>query len=39
MAQLQEHEKKLKELQRKLARVDFERLLAKNREVKGVKVV
>ncbi|HXV43922.1 MAG TPA: DHHA1 domain-containing protein, partial [Anaerolineae bacterium] len=39
MAQLQEHEKKLKELQRKLARVEFERLLAKTREVKGVKVV
>jgi alanyl-tRNA synthetase len=39
MAQLQEHEKKLKELQRKLARVEFERLLAKTREVKGIKVI
>jgi alanyl-tRNA synthetase len=39
MAQLQEYEKKLKELQRKLARVEFERLLAKTRDVKGVKVI
>jgi alanyl-tRNA synthetase len=39
MAQLQEQEKKLKELQRRLARVEFERLLAKTREVKGVKVI
>ncbi len=38
MGQLQEHEKKIKELQRKLARVDFERLLAKTREIKGIKV-
>jgi alanyl-tRNA synthetase len=39
MAQLQEHEKKLKEMQRKLARVEFEKLLAKTRDVKGVKVI
>jgi alanyl-tRNA synthetase len=39
MGQLQENEKKIKELQRKLARVEFERLLAKTRQVKGVKVV
>ncbi len=39
MGQLQESEKKIKELQRKLARVEFERLLAKTRQVKGVKVI
>jgi alanyl-tRNA synthetase len=39
MAQLQEGEKQLKELQRKLARAQFESLLAQTREVKGVKVI
>jgi alanyl-tRNA synthetase len=39
MAQLQEHEKKLRELQRKLARLEFERLLARTHKVKGVKII
>ncbi|NJN93177.1 MAG: alanine--tRNA ligase [Anaerolineales bacterium] len=39
MAQVQEQEKKLRELQRKLARVEFERLLAKTHEIKGIKVI
>jgi alanyl-tRNA synthetase len=39
MGQLQEQEKKIKELQRKLARVEFERLLSKTRQVDGVKFV
>jgi alanyl-tRNA synthetase len=39
LGQLQEHEKKIRDLQRKLARLEFERLLAKTREVKGIKVV
>ena len=39
MAQLQESEKKVKELQRKLARLKFEGLLSKTHEVQGVKVI
>ncbi len=39
MAQLQGHEKELKALRRKLARVEFESMLAKAREVKGIKVI
>ncbi len=39
MGQMQEHEKKVKELQRKLARQEFERLLSKTREVNGIKLV
>jgi alanyl-tRNA synthetase len=39
MAQLQEKEKQVKELQRKLARAEFEGMLSKTREVKGVKLI
>ncbi len=38
-AQLQETEKKLKELQRKLARTQFEKMLTETRDVEGVKVL
>jgi alanyl-tRNA synthetase len=39
MAQLQDQEKVIKELQRKLARAEFETMLSKTHEVGGVKVV
>jgi alanyl-tRNA synthetase len=39
MAQLQENEKRLKELQRKLARTQFEEMLTETQEVNGVKVI
>jgi alanyl-tRNA synthetase len=39
VTQLQEKEKQVKELQRKLARAEFEGMLSKTREVKGVKLV
>ncbi len=39
LAQLQDSEKKIKDLQRKLARAEFEGLLAKTHEVKGIPVV
>jgi alanyl-tRNA synthetase len=39
MTQLQDSDKKIRELQRKLARLEFESLLNKAYEVKGVKVI
>ena len=39
LAQLQDNEKRLKDLQRKLARTQFEEMLAKARQVKGIKVI
>ncbi len=39
MAEVQESEKKLKELRRKLARSQFESMLAATREVEGIKVI
>jgi alanyl-tRNA synthetase len=39
VTQLQEKEKQVKELQRKLAWAEFESLLSKTREVKGVKLI
>ncbi len=39
VAQAQESEKKTRELERKLARLEFEKLLAQARQVNGVKVV
>jgi alanyl-tRNA synthetase len=39
MARLQEREKQVKDLQRKLARARFEEMLTQTREVKGVKLV
>jgi alanyl-tRNA synthetase len=39
LGQLQESDKKIKELQRKVARAEFERLLTRARQVKGVKMV
>jgi alanyl-tRNA synthetase len=39
VTQLQDREKQVKELQRKLARAEFEGMLSKTREVKGVKLI
>jgi alanyl-tRNA synthetase len=38
-AQLQESDKRVRELQRKLARLEFEQMLAQTREIKGVKTI
>jgi alanyl-tRNA synthetase len=39
MSQLQDNDKQIRDLQRKLARLEFKDMLVKTREVKGVKVI